>query len=799
MLQLSRNGLRLQSLTSLDESQGSSNVKVSIQNDGTYTNYSTQLHYGYYVHGFSYTKGIARYENGVFILPREAFEQYGLLNLSVLLVSSDEELMTNQVQFIVKAAPRGDMVIDDIPSAQQQVLQLVQTTLDQYAHTINLNKNEIAVLKSRMDSFTSLQQGSTTGDAELIDGRVGYDGKTYENIGGAIRGQVSQLSDEIDGVVVSTKTINMFDKRMTTKGYYVDYASGALRQNSLYYASDFIRIDPSKIYKVINSSNQQLALFDENKKYITGYSKESEWLKAMQDGNIDSRVAYVRLTIHDRRIDTTTMYEYNGKDYYVSAPYGGEVNEYNLSNEIKKNYYDNLIYSARKKFIIESILNEGVCSEDSMIFESDINKVTFKKDFLNFGNYIRANFDLVNDYKNLKIGDKVKIKTKFFSNVADIENYVLIGVNQFNTGNYINNKNINIIDYDEESQLYEYELLVDFKLKINYGLMLYFQININDQLPNDIIIIIDNCYLMSDSFIDYIIDKIDKDKEEINDTTILEVGTGKQFTKLSEALKAIVDPSMENKYVVYFYGNGEEYDLYDETIAWNEEQPESKKIGLLVPEYTTIVGVGGKDKCILALRLPEEEKSMSISPLNIKGSSCLKGLTIISKNTRYTVHDDYYDNLNSTRLIEECTFISEGNTLHRVWGSGYRSGFDWRFRNCIFKTDVLDEYCASFHNNVYFATPARITFENCRFINNQQTTRKNVTLQTLFDNANNIINDIYFYGCKISSLEIKEENVSLYGSGILTKVSGYGNDIKTDDVTMSNTDGKDYSSYVDLI
>lgn len=203
MLQLSRNGLILQSLTSLDESQGSSNVKVSIQNDGTYTNYSTQLHYGYYVHGFSYTKGIARYENGVFILPREAFEQYGILNLSVLLVSSDEELMTNQVQFIVQAAPRGDMIIDDIPSAQQQVLQLVQTTLDQYAQTINLNKNEIAVLKSRMDSFTSLQQGSTTGDAELIDGRVGYDGKTYENIGDAIRGQVSQLSDDIDGGINS--------------------------------------------------------------------------------------------------------------------------------------------------------------------------------------------------------------------------------------------------------------------------------------------------------------------------------------------------------------------------------------------------------------------------------------------------------------------------------------------------------------------------------------------------------------------------------------------------------------------
>lgn len=245
MLQLSRNGLILQSLTSLDESQGSSNVKVSIQNDGTYTNYSTQLHYGYYVHGFSYTKGIARYENGVFILPREAFEQYGLLNLSVLLVSSDEELMTNQVQFIVQAAPRGDMVIDDIPSAQQQVLQLVQTTLDQYAHTINLNKNEIAVLKSRMDSFTSLQQGSTTGDAELIDGRVGHDGKTYENIGDAIRGQVSQLSDDFGSITKKIKSTNLLNPEKLTVGYL---GTDCELNTSAGRITEFIEVEPNTTY-----------------------------------------------------------------------------------------------------------------------------------------------------------------------------------------------------------------------------------------------------------------------------------------------------------------------------------------------------------------------------------------------------------------------------------------------------------------------------------------------------------------------------------------------------------------------
>lgn len=283
MLQLSRNGLRLQSLTSLDESQGSSNVKVNIQNDGTYTNYSTQLHYGYYVHGFSYTKGIARYENGVFILPREAFEQYGLLNLSVLLVSSDEELMTNQVQFIVQAAPRGDMIIDDIPSAQQQVLQLVQTTLDQYAHTINLNKNEIAVLKSRMDSFTSLQQGSTTGDAELIDGRVGYDGKTYENIGGAIRGQVSQLSDELEysSILIKEKIEVSNEDIIFIDGKYVDYRYGNISDGTLenFKAADYIEI-PASETRYLNVFTDLIDLaglcfYDESKIFITGYNNET--------------------------------------------------------------------------------------------------------------------------------------------------------------------------------------------------------------------------------------------------------------------------------------------------------------------------------------------------------------------------------------------------------------------------------------------------------------------------------------------------------------------------------------------
>ena len=56
-------------------------------------------------------------------------------------------------------------------------------------------KTELEAERKRIDSFTTLAEGSTTGDAELIDGRVGVNGRTYTNIGGAIREQVSQLKD----------------------------------------------------------------------------------------------------------------------------------------------------------------------------------------------------------------------------------------------------------------------------------------------------------------------------------------------------------------------------------------------------------------------------------------------------------------------------------------------------------------------------------------------------------------------------------------------------------------------------
>lgn len=68
--------------------------------------------------------------------------------------------------------------------------------------------NQQTTLSNRMDTFTSLSEGSTTGDAELQDIRVGANGVTYNNAGDAVRGQYSQLKEDLENVADFTKLSN---------------------------------------------------------------------------------------------------------------------------------------------------------------------------------------------------------------------------------------------------------------------------------------------------------------------------------------------------------------------------------------------------------------------------------------------------------------------------------------------------------------------------------------------------------------------------------------------------------------
>lgn len=56
-------------------------------------------------------------------------------------------------------------------------------------------QSAISLLDARMDTFVTLQDGSTTGDAEIADARIDNDAHDWGNLGDAIRGQIKDTWD----------------------------------------------------------------------------------------------------------------------------------------------------------------------------------------------------------------------------------------------------------------------------------------------------------------------------------------------------------------------------------------------------------------------------------------------------------------------------------------------------------------------------------------------------------------------------------------------------------------------------
>lgn len=62
---------------------------------------------------------------------------------------------------------------------------------------------KFSVLEGRMNMFTSLEEGSTTGDAELADIRVGADGRNYTSAGTSVRSQIEHIRKDIRGLIAN--------------------------------------------------------------------------------------------------------------------------------------------------------------------------------------------------------------------------------------------------------------------------------------------------------------------------------------------------------------------------------------------------------------------------------------------------------------------------------------------------------------------------------------------------------------------------------------------------------------------
>ena len=79
-------------------------------------------------------------------------------------------------------------------NAKSHATNLNASLVNRIAEAEERLSSELNAERSRINSFVSLAEGSTTGDAELQDARVGFDGSVYESAGDAIRTQIQDLN-----------------------------------------------------------------------------------------------------------------------------------------------------------------------------------------------------------------------------------------------------------------------------------------------------------------------------------------------------------------------------------------------------------------------------------------------------------------------------------------------------------------------------------------------------------------------------------------------------------------------------
>ena len=219
-----------------------------------------------------------------------------------------------------------------------------------------INQSALETVNARIDALIKLEAGSTTGDAELIDARVGADGKNYGTLGNAVRRQINKI-------VTFDKSDNLFNPKDVVIGKIISYED----DKSISYLDqpDFscilVEVEESKSYTVTALSYTSHA-FDENlkrinsAKVVSGSTEKNVTITSLPVGT-----RYISICFRHKSIPANTFMIVEGnslpstyKPYYnhlylnkdVIIDTGGEISEkiYHIG---KGKNYENLITAIR--------------------------------------------------------------------------------------------------------------------------------------------------------------------------------------------------------------------------------------------------------------------------------------------------------------------------------------------------------------------------------------------------------------------------------------------------------------------
>lgn len=689
----------------------------------------------------------------------------------------------------------------------------VESTNDEYVITVYSGSSSVVGQYVFMAVVTIAYEEIATdiSSAELKDVRAGADGTVYKSAGEAVRQQIGSLKSDTSRIKKSLKTT------------YVDmnlFALGTINKDTG---------EEESSNKILRSIIDVNATEDITIKLPKGYQwNVAHWLAGKYRSDLwNENGWYQNLTIEK----TTANYKYrilirrsDGADITLSELIGAaETNREDLQSFDKIDDLKKKLNEVDKKVDNLSIETDTTLTKtgkaaDSAVVGQQIGElkeeleecidVTASRNILAFENYTRGKY-----YSASSGSDR------YNDNFTAIDDYVKIEPNMdyvfsiFSDGNYETMPNALVIQYDAGRKYISGADVKTFKTAINARYIRLSMANVYFDKQ----VMLEKGTEPSKIYESPLIEKKYKIKNEcIDDTQICdkvisilkikenEITVGASdcnFETLQEAISSIKDNTELNRYIICLKEGT--YNLAD-----GLDITDSSAIGVTVPNWATIVGIGNRENVILECRL--DSKNQNISALNFKETSGIENLSIIGENTRYAIHDDFArESKGYDRRIKHCIIRGENTYYSTVYGAGTGDGANWKFEDVVFDgtktgTNYKKGNTFTVHNILKSQKNREITFTNCRFLSGMD---NNVKLKTLayrtatgLDSANDMLTNVQFLGCEFSGetgFELSEENASVYGSGCLYYVTGFGN--KNANHNIVTTDGKDYSGRVNLI
>lgn len=144
----------------------------------------------------------------------------------------------------------------------------------------------LATERTRIDNIISLKDGSTTGDAELIDIRIKVDGTSANSAGSAVREQITNVNSKVNELRELTESNNIYNTIVedgnisTTDGTLVDNKTTKYARNKSY-----IEVDESGYYSFQYKKDADCPVASA---YLLAYAADKSFIEKLTNINVSS-------------------------------------------------------------------------------------------------------------------------------------------------------------------------------------------------------------------------------------------------------------------------------------------------------------------------------------------------------------------------------------------------------------------------------------------------------------------------------------------------------------------------------